>query len=53
MAKFLKQYEILYKKSNVDLNTAKVILQSVEDGNIELDLNVVFFSFTTIYRKIN
>lgn len=34
--KFLKQYEILLKKATVDLNTAKVVLESFEKGTIEL-----------------
>ena len=36
--KFLKQYEILLKKATVDLNSAKILLASFEEGKIELDL---------------
>ncbi len=52
MGKFLKQYEILYKKAKVDLNTAKVILESFENGNIELDLEVVYFHLQQCAEKL-
>jgi len=50
--KFLKQYEILIKKAVVDLNTAKVVLKSFEEGNIELDLEVVFFHLQQCAEKV-
>ncbi len=50
--KFLKQYEILIKKAVVDLNTAKVVLKSFEEGNIELDLEVVFFHLLQCAEKV-
>ena len=52
MAKFLKTYELLYKKAMVDLNTAKVVLESFENGNLDLDLEVIFFHFQQCAEKI-
>ena len=50
--KFLKQYEILFKKALVDLNSAKVILYSFENGTIELDMEVVFFHLQQSSEKL-
>lgn len=41
--KFLKTYEILYKKAVTDLKVAKNILIDFEEGDPELDLEVVYF----------
>jgi len=41
--RFLKQYEILFKKAKVDFNTAKLVMDSFEKGEIELDLEIVMF----------
>jgi len=51
MAKFLKQYEILYRKAKVDLTTARVILASFEDGNVDLELSVIFFHLQQCAEK--
>jgi HEPN domain-containing protein len=51
VAKFLKQYEILYKKAKVDLTTAKVILKSFENGNTDLELSVIFFHLQQCVEK--
>ena len=51
MGKFLKQYEILFKKAVVDLNSAKVIWISFEQGNIELDIEVIFFHLQQCSEK--
>ena len=50
--KFLKQYEILFKKATVDFNSAKVILYSFEKGTIELDMEVVFFHLQQSSEKL-
>lgn len=50
--KFLKQYEILFKKATVDFNSAKVILYSFEKGTIELDIEVVFFHLQQSSEKL-
>jgi len=52
MGKFLKTYQILYKKAIVDLNSAKIILRSFNDGDIELDLEVVFFHLQQSSEKL-
>ncbi len=49
---FLKQYEILLKKATVDLNTAKVILETFELGEIELDLEVIMFHLQQSSEKL-
>jgi HEPN domain-containing protein len=51
VGKFLKQYEILFKKAVVDLNSAKVIWISFEQGNIELDMEVIFFHLQQCSEK--
>ena len=51
MGKFLRQYEILFKKAVVDLNSAKVIWISFEQGNIELDMEVIFFHLQQCSEK--
>ncbi len=50
--KFLKQYEILFKKAKVDLNTAKIVLHSFEQSEIELDLDVVMFHLQQSAEKL-
>jgi len=50
--KFLRQYEILFKKAVVDLNSAKVIWISFEQGNIELDIEVIFFHLQQCSEKL-
>lgn len=50
--KFLKPYQMLLKKSIVDLNSAKVIFISFEEGNIDLDLEVVMFHLQQSAEKI-
>jgi len=49
--KFLKQYEILFKKAKVDLNTAKLVMDSFEEGEIELDLEIVMFHLQQSVEK--
>jgi HEPN domain-containing protein len=51
VGKFLRQYEILFKKAVVDLNSAKVIWISFEQGNIELDMEVIFFHLQQCSEK--
>jgi HEPN domain-containing protein len=51
VGKFLRQYEILFKKAVVDLNSAKVIWISFEQGNIKLDMEVIFFHLQQCSEK--
>ncbi|MEA2018108.1 MAG: HEPN domain-containing protein [Campylobacterota bacterium] len=50
--KFLKQYEILLKKAKVDLHTAKLLLTSFDNGDTELELEVIFFHFQQCAEKL-
>jgi len=52
MAKFLKTYEILFKKSIVDLNMVKIGLETFEKGEIELDLEVIMFHLQQSTEKL-
>ncbi len=53
MAKeFLKQYEILFKKSKIDLASAKILLKSFEEENTELELEVIFFHLQQCAEKL-
>ena len=50
--KFLELYKTLFKKSKVDLNVAKLTLSNYELGQIELDLEVVFFHLQQSSEKL-
>jgi len=50
--KFLKTFEILSNKAVVDLNVAILTLESYEKGDIELDLEVVFFHLQQCSEKL-
>ena len=52
MAEFLKQYEVLFKKARTDLKTAKIILQSFENGDDELDLETIMFHLQQCAEKL-
>jgi len=49
---FLKQYEVLYKKAKVDLNSAKILLNSFENGEVELDLEIIMFHLQQCSEKL-
>ena len=50
--KFLKTFEILSNKAVVDLNVAILTLESYKKGDIELDLEVVFFHLQQCCEKL-
>jgi len=50
--KFLKTFEILSNKAVVDLNVAIITLESYEKGEVELDLEVVFFHLQQCSEKL-
>ncbi|WP_187759693.1 HEPN domain-containing protein [Thiospirochaeta perfilievii] len=50
--KFLKQYELLINKAKVDLKVAKNILRDFNNGDDELDLEVVMFHLQQSTEKI-
>ena len=49
---FLKQYEVLFKKAKTDLKVAKNILEDFENGDDELDLEVVMFHLQQSSEKL-
>lgn len=49
---FLKQYEILYKKARTDLKVAKNLLEDFENGDEELDLEVILFHLQQSCEKL-
>jgi HEPN domain-containing protein len=49
---FLRQYEILYKKARTDLKVAKNILEDFENGDNELDLEVIMFHLQQSVEKL-
>ena len=50
--KFLKQYEIFLKKAITDFRAAKNLLKDFEDGETELDLEIVFFHLQQSSEKL-
>nr|WP_287413429.1 HEPN domain-containing protein [Pseudodesulfovibrio sp.] len=49
---FLKQYEILYKKARTDLKVAKNLLEDFENGDEELDMEVIMFHLQQSVEKL-
>jgi HEPN domain-containing protein len=49
--KFLKQYQILYKKACVDLESARFLLHAIEKNSEALDIEVVFFHLQQAAEK--
>lgn len=49
---FLKQYEILYKKARTDFKVAKNILEDFENGDEELDMEVIMFHLQQCVEKL-
>ena len=49
---FLKQYEILVKKSKTDLKVAKNILEDFNNGDEDLDLEVIMFHLQQSAEKL-
>jgi HEPN domain-containing protein len=49
---FLKQYKVLLKKAKADLSASKVILKAFEEGNIELELETIFFHLQQCGEKL-
>ena len=50
--KFLKQYEIFFKKAIIDLNMAKIGFKEFENGEMELDLEVIYFHLQQCSEKL-
>jgi len=49
---FLKQYEILFKKARTDLKVAKNLLEDFENGDDDLDLEVILFHLQQSCEKL-
>jgi len=49
---FLKQYEMLLKKAKVDLKVSKNLLEDFENGDTELDLDVIMFHLQQSAEKL-
>ncbi len=43
MAEFIKHYEVLLNKAKVDLKAALNLLDDINNGDLELDYEVVLF----------
>jgi HEPN domain-containing protein len=52
VAGFLKQYELLFKKAAVDLKAAQNLYSDFREGDIELDMEVVFFHLQQAAEKL-
>ena len=52
MGKFLKQYEILYKKARADLKAAKILYEDFEKGDDELDIETIMFHLQQCAEKL-
>ena len=49
---FLRQYEVLFKKGRSDLKAAKTILKAFENGDEELDLEIIMFHLQQCGEKL-
>lgn len=51
MAEFLSQYQLLYNKARTDFNAAQVLFFSFNQGDSELDLEVIYFHLQQCAEK--
>ncbi len=52
MVSFLNQYEILFNKAKADLFAANVLYERFNDGNSELDLEVICYHLQQCAEKL-
>lgn len=52
MGKFLKQYEILYKKAVSDLELAKYAYQGINNGELEVEIDSIAFHLQQSAEKL-
>ena len=52
MVSFLSQYEILYHKAIADFSAAGILYKSFNEGNSELDLEVICFHLQQCAEKL-
>lgn len=49
---FMKQYEVLFKKAKSDLKASKNLFEDFENGDNELDLEIVMFHLQQCAEKL-
>lgn len=52
MVKYLRQYELFYKKAGVDFKAAQNLYEDVQKGDTELDLEIIFFHLQQAAEKL-
>jgi len=52
LEKYIKQYELLFKKAKTDLKVAKILFRDFEKGDTELDLEVIFYHLQQCAEKL-
>ena len=52
MVRYLKQYELFFKKAGVDFKAAQNLYEDFQKGDSELDLEVVFFHLQQTIEKL-
>ena len=52
MVKYLKQYELFFKKAGVDFKAAQNLYEDFQKGDSELDLEVIFFHLQQTAEKL-
>jgi HEPN domain-containing protein len=52
VVKYLKQYELFYKKASVDFKAALNLYEDFQKGDIELDLEIIFFHLQQSAEKL-
>ena len=49
---YLKQYLVLFKKAHTDLVAAKILLEDFNNGQVDLDLEIVMFHLQQCAEKL-
>jgi HEPN domain-containing protein len=52
VVKYLKQYELFYKKASVDFKAAQNLYEDFQKGDTDLDLEVIFFHLQQTAEKL-
>ena len=52
MGKFLKQYEILYRKAKSDLELAKYAIDGINNGDLEIEIDSIAFHLQQSAEKM-
>lgn len=51
MDEFLKQYQILFRKARVDFRSAQNLYKDFQEGDLELDIDVILFHLQQCAEK--